>query len=226
MFHPIVFIVNSIIIAFGAITASLMAGVAYSFLRSISGSYFDLFFIMILLACLILFYLILSLLVTLCYRFLLSLISNKETTVYLGDKGLHHFRQQLRTILAGVASDINLPILCYFPWWLHLLSAKVGRNVVVRGRICNPEIIAIGNNVLIGAGSLVNAHLKDGNRLIFKKISIGDNCTIGVKSMILPGVEVGNNSVVGAGSLVPKDTKIPPNEVWAGLPAKKVQDIG
>lgn len=40
---------------------------------------------------------------------------------------------------------------------------------------------------------------------VFGKIKIGNNVFIGARSMILPGISVGNNVVIGAGSIVTKD---------------------
>ena len=51
----------------------------------------------------------------------------------------------------------------------------------------------------------------------FGKISIGKNCFIGCRCIILPNVTIGDNCIVGAGSLVNKS--IPSGQVWAGTPA-------
>jgi len=37
------------------------------------------------------------------------------------------------------------------------------------------------------------------------KVKIGDNVFIGANSIILPGVTIGNNAIIGAGSIVTKD---------------------
>lgn len=48
-------------------------------------------------------------------------------------------------------------------------------------------------------------------------VIIKDNCWIGAKSIILPGVTIGECSVVAAGSVVTKD--VPPYSLVAGVPA-------
>lgn len=40
---------------------------------------------------------------------------------------------------------------------------------------------------------------------VFGRIKIGNNVFIGARSMIMPGISVGNNVVIGAGSIVTKD---------------------
>jgi acetyltransferase-like isoleucine patch superfamily enzyme len=53
------------------------------------------------------------------------------------------------------------------------------------------------------------------------KVIIEDNVFIGAHSTILKGVTIGKNSVIGACSVVTKN--IPPNEIWAGNPAKFIK---
>ena len=51
-------------------------------------------------------------------------------------------------------------------------------------------------------------------------IEIADNVWIGANAVILRGVTIGQGAVVAAGAVVTK--KIPPNEIWGGLPARKI----
>lgn len=91
--------------------------------------------------------------------------------------------------------------------------------------------IRIGKNCMIGPGThiyTVNHSLDPEERQrqkygLAKPVKIGDDCWIGGKVIILPGVTIGNNVVVGAGSVVTKD--VPDNIVVAGNPAKKIKDI-
>lgn len=52
-------------------------------------------------------------------------------------------------------------------------------------------------------------------------VVIESNVFIGANSTILKGVTIGKNSIIGACSVVTKN--IPPNEIWAGNPAKFIK---
>jgi acetyltransferase-like isoleucine patch superfamily enzyme len=96
-----------------------------------------------------------------------------------------------------------------------------------------PYLITIGKGVAIAAEVTFITH--DGGTHVFRKqerfrkvikygrITVLDNCVIGYRSTILPGVTIGPNSVVAAGSVVTRS--IPPNVVAAGNPAKPVLTV-
>lgn len=59
-----------------------------------------------------------------------------------------------------------------------------------------------------------------GNDIIIQKgVWLGSNCTI------LGPCEIGENAVIAAGAVVAPKTKVEPNAVYAGIPAKKIKDI-
>jgi len=49
---------------------------------------------------------------------------------------------------------------------------------------------------------------------------IGDNVVIYTNCVVVGNIRVGRNSIIGACSFVNKD--IPPNTIWAGVPAKQI----
>ena len=54
-------------------------------------------------------------------------------------------------------------------------------------------------------------------------VSIGNQCWIGSRCLILRGVTIGDQAVIGAGSVVTKD--VPPRQVWAGNPARLIKEL-
>jgi acetyltransferase-like isoleucine patch superfamily enzyme len=57
---------------------------------------------------------------------------------------------------------------------------------------------------------------------MYRHTRIGQNCFIGARSIILPGVEIGDNCVVGTGSVVTKN--VPANCIVAGNPARIIRE--
>ena len=53
-----------------------------------------------------------------------------------------------------------------------------------------------------------------------KEILIEEDVWLGVNVIVLNGVVIGKGAVIGAASVVTKS--IPTNEIWAGIPAKKI----
>lgn len=49
------------------------------------------------------------------------------------------------------------------------------------------------------------------------------NCKIGTHSTIMPNITIGENSIIAAYSFVTKN--IPKNEIWSGIPAKRLKKI-
>lgn len=103
---------------------------------------------------------------------------------------------------------------------------KVGKNVYGI-ESCTIDhghcwLIEIGDNVVFAPQVYLLAHDTSSKVLVeyvkIGKIKIGNNCFIGARAFIMPGVEIGNNSIVGAGSLVTKS--VPANVVVGGNPAK------
>jgi len=80
--------------------------------------------------------------------------------------------------------------------------------------------VIIESFVQIGAGVKIYSVDTISNKK--GKVILKKNCKIGANSVILPNTEIGENSLLGACSVLKYGTNIPPNEIWAGTPAKKI----
>lgn len=106
-----------------------------------------------------------------------------------------------------------------------MLGAKLGRNTFCSGTILDPIFTIAGDNTIIGEDSCLFAHAIEGDHLSHKRIILGNNVTIGAKSILMSGVEVKDNSIVAAGSVVLKNTIIGENEIWGGNPARFIKTV-
>lgn len=111
---------------------------------------------------------------------------------------------------------------------------KVGDSFVCGGNVefgSEPYLISIGNHVQLSGNVIFVTH--DGATWVFRDnlesckdltkygpIKICDNCFIGNRAIILPGVKIGPNTVVAAGSVVAKNA--PKDTIVAGSPAKPI----
>lgn len=117
--------------------------------------------------------------------------------------------------------------------WLRSTGIDIGKevkffdtkNVIVD--VTRPWLISIGNYTKITSGVVILSH--DYSLSVLRRVygewigeagktKIGDNCFIGINSIILMGTNIGNNVIVGAGSVV--NGIIPDNVVIAGNPAR------
>jgi len=93
---------------------------------------------------------------------------------------------------------------------------------------------AINGKIVIGRGTWIapNVGIITTNHNLYdlekhdsgKDVILGENCWIGMNSIILPGVVLGSRTIVGAGSVVTKSFP-EGNCVIAGSPAKKMRTL-
>jgi acetyltransferase-like isoleucine patch superfamily enzyme len=120
----------------------------------------------------------------------------------------------LRTIVVGAKKTFYQRVcgMDIHPTAEISLSAKFG--------ISYPAGVHVGANSYIAFETRMLCH--DRTRGMRLHTKIGENCFIGGRSLIMPGVEIGNNCVVGAGSVVTKS--VPDRCVVAGNPAKILRE--
>ncbi len=112
-------------------------------------------------------------------------------------------------------------------------ECSVWFNTVLRGDV---NSIRIGNRVNIQDGSVLHTLYQKSTIEIGDDVSIGHNVTIhgakihnlaliGMGAVVMDDAEVGEGALVAAGSVVLSRTKIGPNELWGGAPAKFIKMV-
>lgn len=121
----------------------------------------------------------------------------------------------------------------YSSCWKPGPSIVIGDRVFI-GRGCEFNItkrIDIGNDTMISSGCkfIDHDHGTAMSEYPIGKLSpyesdvvLKDNVWLGVNVVVLRGVTIGKGAIVGAGAVVTKS--VPPNEIWAGIPARKINE--
>jgi acetyltransferase-like isoleucine patch superfamily enzyme len=121
-----------------------------------------------------------------------------------------------------------------------VIRAVGGTGDVTIGERCmvNPHCvlysgsgITIGNDVALAPGvQIVPANHAYGRRdvpiaqqgFLSSKggVRIGDDVWVGANAVLLDGADIGNGAVIAAGAVV--GGRVPPYEIWGGVPARKL----
>ena len=107
-------------------------------------------------------------------------------------------------------------------------NCSVWFSAVVRGDV---NSIKIGNKVNIQDGAVIHGTYGKSQTVLEDRVSIGHNAIIhgarvckgaliGMSAVVMDNVVVGEGSVVAAGAVVLEGVEIPPNTLFAGVPAK------
>lgn len=108
--------------------------------------------------------------------------------------------------------------------YYRLMGMKIGRNVTINSTaIADPSLIEMADGVTIGGSASVMAHYAQSGYLVIAPVRLGAGATIGLRAIIMGGVEVGEKARVLAGSFVLPNSRIPAGETWAGIPAQRIE---
>ncbi len=80
------------------------------------------------------------------------------------------------------------------------------------------NLVHIAHGVQLGKNSMVIA-----NSMVAGSVVTGENVWIAPSANILNGIEIGANSLIGMGAIVTKS--VPSDQVWAGSPAKPLDQL-
>lgn len=121
------------------------------------------------------------------------------------------------TIIGDVAVGENCGL-----WFLSVLRGDIGSIHI--GNYTNVQDHCICHtppSVTLEVGDYVTV----GHRALIHGCKIGNNCLIGMGSIVMNHAEIGDNCIVGAGAVVTEGTKVPPNSLVLGMPARVKREL-
>ena len=108
--------------------------------------------------------------------------------------------------------------------WFGVVIRGDQENVIEIGENSNIQDNTVihtdhGIDCMIGNGVTV------GHKAMIHGCTIGDNTLIGIGSIILNNAKIGSNVIIGANSLIPEGKEIPDNSLVMGSPGKVVREL-
>lgn len=127
--------------------------------------------------------------------------------------------------------------------FVHPLAAVTGNVIIGKNCYIGPGAALRGDwgGIILEEGVNVQenctVHMFPGKSIILKKgahvghgavihgAHLGENCLIGMNSVIMDDAEIGDESIIGAMSFVKAETKIPRRSLVVGNPAKIIKEV-
>jgi non-ribosomal peptide synthetase-like protein len=135
--------------------------------------------------------------------------------------GATYFRWWLSDRLVEAAPTYLLAGSSLYTWYLRLLGAKVGHDVVIGSlTIRAPDLLTLGDNVSIGnAANFENARVERG-RLILGTIALDDDACVSSYAILEGNTRVGRRGHLEGQSALADGAAVPDGRVWSGSPAR------
>lgn len=121
---------------------------------------------------------------------------------------------RLRNLLVGLKREV------YRRAWGMDIHPSVQISLSAKCDLTYPRGVHVGARSYLAFESRILCH--DRTRGLYLHTRIGEDCFIGGRALILPGVEIGDGCVVGAGSVVTKS--VPARSLVAGNPARVLRE--
>ena len=151
----------------------------------------------------------------------MSLSSYLNTTPALGERVFLHFScQVIGDVKIGDDSSV---------WCNTVLRGDVNRIVIGRGT--NVQDLSMGHvshktvEKPEGSPLIIGDHVTVGHSVILHGCSIGNECLIGMGSIIMDDVVIPDRVMVGAGSLISPGKTLESGMLYMGRPAKAIRAL-
>ena len=105
-------------------------------------------------------------------------------------------------------------------WFGAVLRADVD-GITIGSRVNIQDLACIHQTK--GSPVVLEDDVSIGHSAVVHAATIRRGALIGMNAVVLDNAEIGENSVIAAGAVVLHGTKVPPNEIWGGIPARRIK---
>ena len=108
-------------------------------------------------------------------------------------------------------------------WFLKAMGMKMGKRAYINTElISDPQLITLGDDVVIGGSATIFAHYGGGGHLTIEPVEIRDKATIGLRATVMGDVIVGAGATILAHSVLLPGSRVGDGETWGGVPARPI----
>lgn len=108
----------------------------------------------------------------------------------------------------------------FLAWFLRCLGSKIGNECYIDTTgFLEWDMVEVGHRVVINENAVIQSHLFEDRVLKSSKVVIGDDCNIGITSVVLYDSVMKDGSKLDSLSLLMKGEVLPERTHWMGIPA-------
>ncbi len=132
-------------------------------------------------------------------------------------RGRDHFVAHNATVIGSVILEDCASI------WFNTVLRGDNEPLIIgeRSNVQDSAVLHTDAGIVLTIGRGVTV----GHMAMLHGCTIGNNCLIGIKAVILNHAKIGHNCLIGANALIPEGKEIPDNSVVMGIPGKIVREV-
>ncbi len=109
--------------------------------------------------------------------------------------------------------------------YLKCLGSRIGTGAHIESHlVAGLDLLTMGDHVCINADANLSCYGLEDGLLKIRRITVGDNVCIGIRSSVGMDVEIGDNTVIGDHTCIGSGERLGDNEYWSGSPAMRGED--
>lgn len=159
------------------------------------------------------------------FRFLNKISPPKEGVFKRGSKDWKYMHRRFWTAYFPIWLARALPL----PWMdivvYRFFGIQIGKNVVLYEGYVDPVFVEIGNFTMTSLNICIFSHLLYHDKVLIKKVKIGEACVVGPHTIITPGTIMHDRAVLGVNSYTSIGQELEGDLIHVGIPVSMTLPI-